>query len=91
MKHPYNTEIQHYRGIPLLLIARKDYQGKAAKRFTLNNTNQNVWIPNKHLSEDGTIDPFADLDYVFNTTHAKNKLHISGMRLQGGIYVGTAV
>lgn len=86
-KHSFNENIQYYRGIPLQLIVRYDYHTKAAKRFVLNGTNQNVWIPNKYLSEDGTIDPSADLDFVFNTSHAKNKILISGMRFIGGMYV----
>lgn len=36
-----------------------------AKRFIINHTNQNVWIPNKHLKEDGTIKELEDIDYVF--------------------------
>ena len=36
-----------------------------AKRFIINHTNQNVWIPNKHLKEDGTIKEMEDIDYVF--------------------------
>lgn len=36
-----------------------------AKRFVINHTNQNVWIPNKHLEEDGTIKGTENIDYVF--------------------------
>ena len=36
-----------------------------AKRFIINHTNQNVWIPNKHLKEDGTIKEIENIDYVF--------------------------
>ena len=36
-----------------------------AKRFVINHTNQNVWIPNKHLKEDGTIKETENIDYVF--------------------------
>ena len=49
-----NYETQYYKGIPLNL-----------KRFVINHTNQNVWIPNKHLKEDGTIKFMEDIDYVF--------------------------
>lgn len=49
-----NYETQYYKGIPLNLIKRK-YGNRNAKRFVINHTNQNVWIPNKHLEEDGTI------------------------------------
>lgn len=61
----YNTSVQHYRGIPIALIIRKDYPYRKAKRFVINGTNQNVWIPNKHLGADGTIMAGEDLDYVF--------------------------
>ena len=57
-----NYETQYYKGIPLNLIKRK-YRN--AKRFVINHTNQNVWIPNKHLKEDGTIKFMEDIDYVF--------------------------
>lgn len=64
----YNTAIQYYKSIPLHLIKR-NYEGYNAKRFTINHTNQNVWIPNKHLLEDGTIKPNEDLDYIFRKAH----------------------
>lgn len=55
--------VQYYKGIPLQLIAR-NYQGYKARRYNVNYTNQNVWIPCKHL--DGTnIIPGEDIDYVF--------------------------
>jgi hypothetical protein len=59
-----NYETQYYKGIPLNLIKRK-YGNRNAKRFVINHTNQNVWIPNKHLEEDGTIKFMEDIDYVF--------------------------
>ena len=59
-----NYETQYYKGIPLNLIKRK-YVNRNAKRFVINHTNQNVWIPNKHLKEDGTIKFMEDIDYVF--------------------------
>ena len=68
--------MQYYKGIPLKLIKR-NYSGMKAKRFTLNNTNQNVWIPNKHLEADGTIKAGENLDYIFRK--AKNQLRISGI------------
>jgi hypothetical protein len=45
-------------------------------RFTLNNTNQNVWIPKKHLYADGTLMPEENIDYVFRS--ALNQLHLAG-------------
>jgi hypothetical protein len=59
-----NYREQYYRGVLLKLINR-NYTGYKSKRFTLNNTNQNVWIPNKHLSENGSIKENENIDYVF--------------------------
>lgn len=71
-----NTEIQYYKGIPLRLIDRK-YGSRKAKRYTINSTNQNVWIPNKHLLPDGTIKADENLDYIFRK--AINQLNIAGI------------
>jgi hypothetical protein len=71
-----NYQVQYYKGIPLKLIGR-NYIGYNAKRFTINDTNQNVWIPNKHLEVDGTIKANENLDYVFRK--AKNQLIIAGI------------
>lgn len=71
-----NFNIQYYKGIPLQLINRK-YGDRNAKRFAINHTNQNVWIPNKHLTEDGTIVPGEDLDYVFRK--AQRQLMLAGI------------
>lgn len=70
-----NYSTQYYKGIPLNLIKR-NYNNRKAKRYTINHTNQNVWIPNKHLSDDGTIKPGDDIDYVFSKS--KRKLEIAG-------------
>lgn len=45
-----------------------------AKRFVINNTNQNIWIPNKHLEEDGTIKQTENIDYVFRKAQRKLEL-----------------
>lgn len=71
-----NFNIQYYKGIPLQLINRK-YGNRNAKRFAINHTNQNVWIPNKHLTKDGTIVPGEDLDYVFRK--AQRQLTLAGI------------
>lgn len=68
--------MQYYKGIPLKLIDR-NYYGMRAKRFTINDTNQNVWIPNKHLTEDGVIKQGENLDYIFRK--AQNQLRIAGI------------
>ncbi|GAA0382494.1 hypothetical protein [Paenibacillus motobuensis] len=67
--------IQTYKGIRLELIKR-NYEGYAAKRFTLGGTNQNVWIPNKHLEADGTIKAGENIDYVFRK--AQRQLELAG-------------
>lgn len=72
-----NLELQFYKGIPFRLINRRDYPCRKAKRFTLNETNQNVWIPNKHLMPDGTVIPGQDIDYVFRL--AGHKLDLAGI------------
>lgn len=73
-----NLEKQSYMGIPLQLIER-GYGSAKAKRFTLNGTNQNVWIPNKHLEEDGTIKEGENILYVFLS--AQRQLEIAGLKI----------
>lgn len=71
-----NYKTQYYKGIPLNLVKRK-YGSRKAKRYVVNHTNQNVWIPNKHLEPDGTIRVGENIDYVFR--QAKRKLEIAGI------------
>jgi len=71
-----NYETQYYKGIPLNLIKRK-YGNRNAKRFVINYTNQNVWIPNKHLEEDGTIKFMENIDYVFRKS--ARQLELAGI------------
>ena len=71
-----NTRQQVYKTIPLTLIDRK-YENRKAKRYTINGTNQNVWIPNKHLTPDGTIKSGENIDYIFRL--AQNQLTIAGI------------
>lgn len=65
-----NFNVQYYKGIPLKLIDRS-YADKKAKRFVIIPSshkymnNQNVWIPNRHLDDDGTILSDENIDYVF--------------------------
>lgn len=75
-KHEMNFSTQYYKGIPIRLIRRK-YGDMKAKRFIINETNQNVWIPNKHLLDDGTLKPDENIDYVFRS--AKRQLEIAGI------------
>lgn len=82
-KIKYNYAEQEYKGIRIKLIQR-NYRDVKAKRYVLippagargAQTNQNVWIPNKHTEEDGTLKPNQDLDYVFRK--AQNQLNYAG-------------
>lgn len=76
MKIKLNLQPQHYKGIRLQLIERGYGKTMKAKRFTLNGTNQNVWIPNKHLQLDGTLIEGENIDYVFRK--AQRQMEIAG-------------
>lgn len=84
-----NYEIQNYYGINLRLIPRKGYPYLKAKRFVLlprlkeSLSNQNVWIPNKNLDEDGTIKKDENIDYVFMKSRRQCELAgYKGIRLK---------
>lgn len=76
-----NFKWQKYRGIDFKLIDRV-YGNAKAKRFVIRphtsvgSNSQNVWIPNKHLEEDGTLKPDEDIDYVFR--QAQRQLELAG-------------
>jgi hypothetical protein len=76
-----NFDVQNYKGIPIRLIDRS-YKGYNAKRYVIISsadgfqTNQNIWIPCKHLEEDGTIKLGENLDYIF--LKAKRQLELAG-------------
>ncbi|MFS0657457.1 hypothetical protein AB1L07_02365 [Niallia alba] len=72
-----NLETQLYKNIPLRVIDRSDYKVRKAKRFIINGTNQNVWIPNKHLHNNGTIREEENLDYIF--LRSKRQLELAGV------------
>lgn len=78
MSETMNMKTQVYKDIRVRLIERS-YKGVKAKRFLLlpfthtAMTNQNVWIPNKHLEQDGTIKPGEDIDYVFRKAQRQLK------------------
>lgn len=74
-----NFGLQYYKGIPLQQIDR-GYGDAKARRFAMNHTNQNVWIPCKHLEVDGTIKPNEDIDYVF--FQSKRQCEIAGIYIQ---------
>ena len=73
-----NLKVQYYKNIPLRLIDRK-YEEYKAKRYLINNTNQNIWIPNIYLCEDGTIKSGANLDFIFNKQQTKHKMKLAGL------------
>lgn len=75
-----NLNMQYYKGLPLRLIDRKDYKYKNAKRYTINNTNQNIWIPNQFLKNDGTIKENADLMFIFKKS--KRQLELAGFKIK---------
>ena len=74
-----NDRVQFYKGVRLQLITRGDYKKVMAKRYTLNGTRQNVWIPNRHLEQDGTIREGENLDYIF--VKALRQLELAGYEL----------
>ena len=78
--HKINTSIQYYKTIPIQCIDRKSYKYDKAKRYTINGTNQNVWIPNKHLQNDGTLLAGENIDYVFR--YRWNQCRIAGIDLR---------
>ena len=75
-----NTRMQYYRGLPLKLIDRKDYKNRKAKRYSINNTNQNIWIPNIYLESDGTIKENVDIMFIFRK--AKRQLELAGYKIK---------
>lgn len=72
-----NTDIQYYKEIPLRQIKRSDYHLMNARRYTLNGTNQNVWIPNRYLHEDGTLKANINIDFVFRGS--QRKFYLAGI------------
>lgn len=74
-----NFNIQYYKGIPLQQIDR-GYGNAKARRFTINHTNQNCWIPCKHLEVDGTIKPNQDIDYVI--IQGKSQFKKAGVKIK---------
>ncbi|MGL5345727.1 MAG: hypothetical protein ACRDA3_00080 [Peptostreptococcaceae bacterium] len=74
-----NYEMQIIKGIPLRLIKR-NYKNVKAKRFAINNTNQNIWIPNTCLEKDGTI--ISDkVDWIINSNEAMYKCKLAGVKI----------
>lgn len=78
-REKYNTDTQYYKGIPLRLIVytEQHFSRLKAKRFLIGTSNQNVWIPNSCLADDGSILPNKNLDFVFR--NAARKLELAGV------------
>lgn len=74
--------VQYHKGIRLQLIDRS-YGDRKAKRFTINGTNQNVWIPNKHLTKSGEILAGENIDYVFRKSVRQLELAGVTQAIQG--------
>jgi hypothetical protein len=72
-----NTNLQFYKTVPLRQIVRKDYHTLKARRFLMNDTNQNVWIPCRCLEMDGTIKPNVNIDFIF--MKSKRKFELAGI------------
>lgn len=64
MRTEMNYKLQVYKGIPIQLLNRK-YGNRRAHKFSVNCSDQTIWILKKHLLEDGTIKVGEDIDYVF--------------------------
>lgn len=74
-----NVKTQYYKSIPLKLSARNSYTNRKAMKFEINNSIQSVWIPKKHLYDDGTIKPNENIDYVFCKKQNRHKLELAGI------------
>ena len=62
MKYNYNWQrYGHY----VFKLIKRNYRGYKAKRFVFPCTNQNIWIPNQFLEEDGTVKKDTNIDFVF--------------------------
>ena len=74
-----NLEIQYYKGIPIRLVKR-NYNGKNAKRFLLNDTNQNIWIPNYYLQANGTLKEGINIDFIFKKAYIQHKFEYAHIK-----------
>jgi len=68
-------QIYNFWGLKIpLRCFRREFK---ASRFTINETNQNLWIPNKHLDENGLIKSGQNIDYVI--VGARSQIRCSGL------------
>lgn len=79
----YNTGIQMYKNIPLRLIVYTEshFASLKAKRFTINGTKQNLWIPNVYLEPDGTIKANVNIDFIMY--RSARQLELAGIKFEG--------
>ena len=79
----YNTDVQFYKEIPVRLIVytEEHFARLNAKRFTINHTSQNIWIPNSYLEPDGTIKLDADIDFIFKQAYLQKKLKYANIHI----------
>jgi len=67
-----NIENQNYKGIVLRYYGRKT---KLAARFVIFDTNQNIWIPRKHLDDDFNI--IDNIDYIVFKWQTRHKVKLA--------------
>ena len=87
MKFKRNTSRQEYKGVPLELVIRHPkpyYDARMALNYRLNGTVQKVWIPKKHLEEDGTLKAGENIDYVF--FKSANQVRYAGLFFDKGVW-----
>lgn len=88
MSFKWNTARQEYKGVPLELVIRHPkpyYDERNALNYRINGTVQKVWIPKKHLHDDGTIKQGERIDYVFEK--ARRKMSYAGLAFDRGRWV----
>lgn len=73
-----NNTLQYYRGLPLRLMNRDDYQAKRAKCYYINDTSECLWIPNQNLLVDGTINTDKDFMFIFADSKTEDKINKAG-------------
>ena len=79
-----NFNTQYYKGIPLQQIDRGYGQAKA-RRYTVNNTNQNIWIPLTYVEPNGTLKENIDIDWVL--VKERRTLEKAGVLINIGINI----
>lgn len=83
----YNTSVQNYRGLPLQLSDRDDYRCKKAKEYHIISskgyfTDYKIWIPNRFLSNDGTINNQMDFMWIFKDAKVYKNVQEAGFKFR---------